>query len=422
MALISHVERIWVDLPLKEIPFRNMVREIPHWSLFEICKVTLDSGHEGVGETMPYYTWGTVPEDAAERVVGQDPVTMMWDDGLGAGLQMALFDAVGKLLGTPVWALLGKRVRRRAHVGWWAIDMPVEDWIEECAEAADAGYTTFKTKARPWYDLESQVEQLCAAVPDYFKIDMDFNDFGLDPAVARPLCKRLEQFSKLAIWESPIQQEDVEGNRALRQHLSVPIAQHVGRPAFRTQLTQDLCDGFVLEGGVSNALSRGRTAGEFNKPFWLQWVGTNLAATYGLHIQAVLSHARWPAIHCNHMYPSQFVREPWVVANGQADVPEQPGIGVTIDWDVIQQYRIPPKEKPYPYPGLLLELQWPSGDRTYFTNAQQMWEAFGSGELPAFTKGVDLVRIEDDGSPEWNTLYEAACARPVHRPPGATGP
>ena len=65
---VETVERIWLDLPLKEVPFRNMVREIPHWSLFELCKVTLSNGVIGVGETMPYYTWGEVTDEAVGRV------------------------------------------------------------------------------------------------------------------------------------------------------------------------------------------------------------------------------------------------------------------------------------------------------------------------------------------------------------------
>ena len=140
---IESIERIWVDLPLKETPWRNMVREIPHWSLFELCRVTLSNGVVGVGETMPYYTWGGVTDEAVGRANGQHPAVVMWDDSLGAGLQMALFDAVGKSLDAPVWALLGRKVRSSAHLGWWAIDMPVEDWISECEEAVDHGYTTF---------------------------------------------------------------------------------------------------------------------------------------------------------------------------------------------------------------------------------------------------------------------------------------
>ena len=103
----------------------------------------------------------------------------MWDDSFGAGLQMACFDVVGKRLGAPVWALLGKKVRDRAHIGWWAIDMPAEDWIAECEEALAAGYISFKTKARPWFDLEDQVARLCESVPDWFRIDLDFNDMLL---------------------------------------------------------------------------------------------------------------------------------------------------------------------------------------------------------------------------------------------------
>ena len=58
MATITSIERTWVELPLKEVPWRNMVREIAHWRLFEVCRVELDRGPVGVGETMPYYPWG----------------------------------------------------------------------------------------------------------------------------------------------------------------------------------------------------------------------------------------------------------------------------------------------------------------------------------------------------------------------------
>ena len=417
MTTIKSIERIWIELPLKPTPWQNMVREIPHWRLFEICKVTLDNGVVGVGETMPYYTWGEVTDEAVQRAEGKDPAIIMWDDTLGAGLQMALFDAVGKSLETPAWALMGKRVRDRCHVGWGAIDMPAEDWISECAEAIENGYTTFKTKARPWFCLENQLEKLCATLPPYFKLDLDFNDFGLDPAQIRPLCKQLEKYEMVAIWESPIRQTDTAGNRELRNHLSIPIAQHVGRPAFETQIRQDICDGFVLEGGVDTAKSYGRMAAEFNKPFWLQWVGSNLGAMYCLHLQAVLSHARWPAIHCNHMFADQFVKEPWVVQNGMAEVIDRPGIGATVDWDIIEKYRIDPIEKPYPHPGLLIRTDFPSGESYHFTHTQQMWDRWWAGELPSFIKGVHTVIVEDDGTEQWQQLRSEAAAQTTYPVP-----
>ena len=411
---IESIERIWIELPLKPVPWRNMVREIAHWRLFEICRVRLDNGVEGVGETMPFYTRCEVTDAAVERAQGADPVQFMWDDSLGFGLQMALFDAVGKSLDTPAWALLGHKVRDLCHIGWWAIDMPADDWISECREAIASGYTTFKTKARPWFDLEDQVERLCATLPQHFKLDLDFNDFGLDPAQVRPLCKMLERFPEIAIWESPIEQEDVSGNRELRNHLAIPIAQHIGRPAFETQIRQDICDGFVLEGGVRNAVQYGRMCAEFNKPFWLQWVGSNLGAIFCLHVQAVLSHARWPAIHCNHMYADQFVTDAFEVNNGMTAVPHRPGIGVTVDWSIVEKYRVERQPKPYPHPGLLIRVDWPSGTESYFTHAQQMWDAWKGGELPAFVKGVNMTLVENDGSQEWTDLQTRAQQQPVH--------
>lgn len=416
MARIDKIDRIWVDVPFLPTPARNMVREIPHWTLFELCRITLDNGVVGVGETMVYYTFGVVTKEAEERALGADPAEIMWDDGLGAGLQMACFDAVGQQLGTPIWALLGQKVRDRAHIGWWAIDMPAEDWISECQAALAAGYTTFKTKARPWFDLEDQARRLCETLPPWFKVDLDFNDFGLDPTVAKRLCKSLERYPQIAIWESPIRQEDVAGNQELRKHLTVPIAHHAGRPQLTVQLTQEMCDGFVVEGGAQRAVRHGLICAEFNKPFWLQWVGTGITTAMALHVQAVLSHARWPAINCNHMYEHQLLREPLKVANGLAEIPRGPGLGVEIDWEAVARYRIEPKAKPYPYPGLLLRLDWPSGARNYFAHAQQMWEEFGAGRLPAFLSGVKFTRVPDDGSSQWRALYEQACTAPVYEP------
>ena len=83
MPRIASIERTWVEMPLKETPWRNMVREIAHWRLFEVCRVELDTGQVGVGETMPYYTWGEVTDEAVERAEGADPVTIMWDDTRG---------------------------------------------------------------------------------------------------------------------------------------------------------------------------------------------------------------------------------------------------------------------------------------------------------------------------------------------------
>ena len=69
-----------------------------NWSILELCRVETDTGHVGWGETVIHYTWSRVTDQAVERVVGNSPAELMNDDSLGAGLQMALFDVVGKVL------------------------------------------------------------------------------------------------------------------------------------------------------------------------------------------------------------------------------------------------------------------------------------------------------------------------------------
>ena len=93
------------------------------------------------------------------KVLGDPPAAHMWDNGLG-GLQIALFDVVGKINGVPVSALLGNKVRSWVPISWWSIDAPPEDWAAEAAEAVEHGYTTMKLKPRPWFDIVEQVEAI----------------------------------------------------------------------------------------------------------------------------------------------------------------------------------------------------------------------------------------------------------------------
>src|SRR5579871_672076 len=77
---VKKIDATWVNVPFKPVPARNMIRELPHWTIFVIYKVTLACGVVGFGETMQYYTWGTVSDDAIKRVMNQNAADHMWDD------------------------------------------------------------------------------------------------------------------------------------------------------------------------------------------------------------------------------------------------------------------------------------------------------------------------------------------------------
>jgi galactonate dehydratase len=412
---IQQIERTTVRIPYRETPRRAMDRELPHWRYSEIFQVHLASGKVGIGETLLYYTWGVTDDEDVERALNQNAVEMMWDDSLGAGLQMALFDAVGKTSEVPIHRLLGQQVHKQTPLSWWNIDMPPEDMKAECLEALRSGYLSYKTKGRPWFDLWQQVEIAAAVVPDDFKIDMDFNDTLLTAERAIPILKDLEKYPQIDIFETPIPQRDAEGTRRIRESTRVKIALHYGTPGPRVVVEKGVCDGFVIGGGASRVMRQGRFSGEVDMPFWLQLVGTGITAAFSLHFGAVLSHARWPAVNCHQLYEHQLLKAPIAVVNGFAQVPNQPGLGYDLDLDALERYRVPkPQERPDP--PRLVETRWPDGKRMYFASDGKvnfMLRQGVEGNIPFYLRGVTTGLLPDDGTQRWRELFERATKAPV---------
>ena len=108
-------------------------------------------------------------------------------------------------------------------------------------------------------------------VPEDFHIDLYFNATLLDADHAIPILRQLETtYRNFAICEGPI--NDIEGSKRLREAFGVPIAHHGG--TLKDQLRQDYCDGFDLTGGANSIMRKGVGCGAFDKPFWLQQVGS----------------------------------------------------------------------------------------------------------------------------------------------------
>ena len=100
-----------------------------------ILKMHTDEGLIGYGEPMNYEHWRVVAQavqDMAEYLVGRDPLQIEdhWQAmfrssysrsmpvliGALSGIEMAMWDVFGKVVGMPVWKLLGGSVRNRIRV------------------------------------------------------------------------------------------------------------------------------------------------------------------------------------------------------------------------------------------------------------------------------------------------------------------
>jgi L-alanine-DL-glutamate epimerase-like enolase superfamily enzyme len=411
---ITDVERIVVDVPFTPRCQEWNAREVWQWRISEVIRITTDAPDlVGYGETILHYTWGRVSDAAIARVKGGNPASFLGDDSLGAGLQMAIYDLVGKALGVPVYRLFNlPRVRAWCPISWWNIDIAPEANAEEAKEALAAGYTSYKFKARPWWDVYAQVEAVSKATPPYFHLDLDWNSLLLNAGNAAPVLTELDKYERVAIYESPIMHRDVEGHRQLRQKTTRPLALHFGDPPFPTVVREEVCDGFVVGGGAASILRQGALAAAFEKPFWLQMVGTGLTTTLSAHLGAVLPFAQWPSVNCLNNYADDLLREPLTITGGAVKVPDAPGLGIAIDEEALTRYKMQP---PYelPKPRLLLSVVWPGGRVMHYASLRQCWDDCWVGNQPVQERGVRMEMRADDGSKEWADLYARAERAPV---------
>jgi galactonate dehydratase len=348
-----------------------------------------------------------VPNDIVDRMVGREAAELLWHDELGAGVQMALFDAVGKVLNVPVYHLLGhKKVRDWAPISWWAMDMPPADWAEQCAEAVRQGYLSAKLKARTWYDLHAALKAIFAVVPPQFILDLDFNATLDNAANAVKFLSTLEPYAQVAMFESPIPQEDVAGNAQIRRRINRPIAMHYGNPPIMTTLQTDVADGFVLCAGAAALLRQAHICQEANKPFWLQLVGTGITTTWAAHFGAVLMQAKWPAITCMNIWQAQLIQPALDVRGGFVRVPEKPGLGIEIDPAALETYRVdytwvsPPRH--------VYRYRRANGEVTYYgCGKQELHRIYPDDAQPICEPGSTLDVVADDGSAGFAQLYES---------------
>ncbi|MEX1018583.1 MAG: mandelate racemase/muconate lactonizing enzyme family protein [Litorilinea sp.] len=411
---IKSIEFIHLDVPFTPHTNEHMQFWLPHWRISQLCKITLDNGIVGWGETIPNYTWAKVPDGVEAQVVGKEPAELLWRDELGAGVQMALFDCVGKQLDVPVHALLGNKIRDWCPISWWAMDMPAADWAHQCADALAQGYMTAKLKARTWYDIHAALQAVFEVTPPQFQLDLDWNATLDNSANAVKFLSTLTQYPQVAMFESPIPQDDVAGNAQIRNRINRPVAMHYGSPPIMTTLREDVTDGFVVCAGARTILKQALLLEQANKPFWLQLVGTGVTTAWAAHLGSVLMQAKWPAITCMNIWESQLLEEPIKIRGGFIRVAEGPGLGIQVDQDAIAQYQVD-----YSFvetPKHVYRYMRANGEVTYYgCSKQELHRVYPDDAQPICEAGSTLDVVDDDGSAEFAELHAAVQNRQILR-------
>ena len=234
-------------------------------------KIETDSGISGWGESdgaNKLFTSSYIRKQLREYIIGRDPFDSegIWHDtymlgieagtsgihpGAICGIDNALWDLKGKLLGMPVHKLLGGNGKERVQVyGSYGrfrdgrYDSP-EEMARRAMEFVDQGYQAVKARMQirqenvnPYPDDVYQVvAAIRAAIGDDILLYIDFNN-GYTPAEATMLGLKLYEHFNIAALEEPVFQQDYSGLGQVAQDLPIPVM--AGEHEYNKWMVRDL--------------------------------------------------------------------------------------------------------------------------------------------------------------------------------------
>ncbi|MRW92253.1 galactonate dehydratase [Duganella sp. FT80W] len=220
----------------------------PRWMLL---KIETDEGIVGWGEPViegRARTVETAVQEMEPYLIGQDPsrINDLWQTmyragfyrggailmSAIAGIDQALWDIKGKVLGKPVYELLGGLVRDRMKMYSWVGGDRPSDIIAQIKTLQQGGFNTFKmngTEELGMLDTSAKVDEAVRRVAEIREAFGTTIEFGLDfhgrvaAPMAKTLLRELEQFRPLFV-EEPVLAEQAEYYPRLAEMTSIPLA------------------------------------------------------------------------------------------------------------------------------------------------------------------------------------------------------
>ncbi|HEX5021852.1 MAG TPA: mandelate racemase/muconate lactonizing enzyme family protein [Candidatus Binatia bacterium] len=298
-------------------------------------------------------------------LVGMDPMEIdeIWDRayvrgghkefgtrGIGvvalSGIDVALWDILGKVRGVPLYQLLGGKCRDKVPVYATALYPEEPSKVAKRARVfADQGFHGVKIKVG--FDLDKDIRIVRAVREELgteFVIMTDANQgYNVDVAL-----KASDAFADCgAYWlEEPLFVEDIEGHATLREKGKTPIA--VGENlhmsyAFENFIARGAVD-FVQPdvaraGGITEIRKITALAAKRNVPVSFHTWGDAVALAASIHLSAALKDCI--VMELDYTYNplrEELLCEPFKVENGYLIPPEKPGLGIELDQEALQRF------------------------------------------------------------------------------------
>ena len=354
-----------------------------------LVRVYTDAGVVGTGESY----WGGGDTAIVERmkpfIVGENPldVDRLYEhlvqkmSGEGSisgkvisaisGIEIALHDAAGKLLGVPVYQLLGGKYRDEARI---YCDCHAGDEASPAANAAEAervvddlGFDALK------FDLDvpsgTEVDRanrhlrsgavehkadIVAAVTERVgdRADVAFDcHWSYGASSAKRLAAALEPYD---VWwlEDPVPPENHDIQADVTRETTTPIA--TGENVYRTHghrrlLTEGGVDVIAPDvpkvGGLREGMKIANLADVFYVPVAMHNTGSPVATMASAHLAAAIPNSLAVEYHSYQLgWWEDLVEEDGLIRDGRMPVPEEPGLGLTLDMDTVAEHVVAGEE------------------------------------------------------------------------------
>lgn len=296
-----------------------------------VIKLYTDEGLVGIGEG------GS--ETTLKAMVGHSPWEYVFNDSIG-GVQTAIYDLLGKATGIPVCNLLSANPNKRIIQAYWSQCYPPDRLAKEAQLGASLGYRVHKVKIRPWEDPVAQAQAIFSVAPRDYRVWGDANHYW--GSVGRTLyyAKKLAEFPGYFGLESPLR--GAEGYRQLKGQVPLRLAEHWGLVDPMLAAREGILDVWITASPAFGftMFRHNAFAQHYNMPLWDE---SSCFSGIGLAIQAHQA-AAYPGIECTIngavTVEDDLVKEPFTMKDGYYDIPLRPGLGVTLDDDAVEKYRV----------------------------------------------------------------------------------
>lgn len=369
---ITSVETIPVSVPIQ---MKNALQSRGDFTSFvpraniTLVKVHTDAGITGLGET-GFLTFKTInvviDEHITPFILGKDPFEMAeihsamdlaemnvceryapFSAGRSA-IDMALYDIVGKASRVPIYKLLGGPVRKVVPLEPGVVTIgSVEKTVKDAEELREMGHKVIKLKVGLDEKLDiERVKAVREALGDDVKIRVDVNQ-GWTPKQAIKMIEKIDRYD-LHLVEQPVSYWDLKGMAEVKRAVKVPIMadESLWGPYDAINLVRfeaaDIFDIYINKSpGIYNSMKIAHIGEPAGITCDVAPGGPCLGRLASAHVSVSIRNlADGGNMRRLWMIMEDLLADPPRITKEGLELPTGPGLGVELDEEKVEKYRI----------------------------------------------------------------------------------